>query len=133
MPKLSRWFIKSSLVYFVLAVACSVLLATQRGFTVMLQPAYFHLFMVGWITQMIIGVSFWFFPRYTRERPRGHEKPGWLAFWLLNIGLPLRAIFEPWSAAHPGEPSWGLALSAVLQWGAGMAYVVMIWGRVKGK
>lgn len=51
--------------------------------------------MVGWVTQMIIGVAFWMFPKYTRERPRGSEALAWITYVLLNVGLLLRAIAEP--------------------------------------
>ena len=43
-----------------------------------LTPVYFHLFMVGWVTQMIFGVIFWMFPIVTRARPRGSERR-WMA------------------------------------------------------
>jgi hypothetical protein len=46
--------------------------------------------------------------------------------------LLLRVIFEPLQALQPG-PIWGwlVALSAVLQWAAGLIFVMITWGRVK--
>jgi hypothetical protein len=52
-------------------------------------PTYFHLFMVGWVTQMIFGVIFWMFPIITRQQPRGDVRLGWAAYFLLNAGLLL--------------------------------------------
>ncbi|MGW8249658.1 MAG: hypothetical protein ACWGO1_03375, partial [Anaerolineales bacterium] len=57
---------------------------------------------------------------------------GWSVFWLLNIGLGLRLVGEPANALNPA-PLWGwtLAVSSVLQWLAGVAFVANSWGRVK--
>ncbi|MDX1618588.1 MAG: hypothetical protein R3224_07360, partial [Balneolaceae bacterium] len=51
----------------------------------------------------------------------------------LNAGLVLRAAAEPAVAASPDMiwTGWALALSALLQVAAGLAYVVGIWPRVK--
>jgi hypothetical protein len=107
-------------------------LLTRLPFIGALSPVYFHLFLVGWVTQLIFGVVYWMFPKYTKDQPHGSET-GWQAtFWLLNIGLLLRVIFEPLQALQPG-PIWGwlVALSAVLQWAAGLIFVMITWGRVK--
>ncbi len=139
MPKLTRYFIKSGLINFVLALSLGVFLpcmplADLPAFAAYLNPVYFHLFMVGWITQMIMGVSLWMFPPYSKEHPRGSEAAGWISFVCLNTGLLLRAVSEPMMYLDP-IPEWNyaLALSAILQWLAGLAYVSNIWIRVRGK
>lgn len=72
MPPLTRWFIKSALVYLTVSLLVGVAL-TARGtvglHTVVdaLMPVYVHLFMVGWVTQMIFGVAYWMFPRVSKE------------------------------------------------------------------
>jgi hypothetical protein len=137
MPPLSRWFIRTALVYFVTALLvgvglmlCSVMdLPAAVG---ALQPVYFHLLMVGWISQLIFGVVFWMFPKYSAERPRGSEGLGWATYGLLNVGLLLRAVGEPLVAVQPnGGTGWLLAASAVLQMLAGWAFVANTWARVK--
>lgn len=137
MPKLTRWFLKLSLVSFILAVLLGMLLAARAllnlpGFISTLSPVYFHLFMFGWVTQLIFGIVFWMFPKYSRVKPRGSDSLGWVVFWLLNAGLAMRVIAEPAQVLNP-SPLWGwvLATSAVLQWLAGMFFVVNTWGRVK--
>ena len=137
MPRLVRWFIKSSLLYLVAALLVGVVLAGRSllglpAGLAALGPVYFHLFMVGWVTQLIFGVAYWMFPKYSREKPRGSEALGWATYGLLNGGLLLRAVAEPLQAAHPGGV-WGglLALSALLQWLAGLGFVLNSWGRVK--
>lgn len=137
MPTLTRWFIKSSLVYFVAALVIAVLLALQAPLNLpsamgSLMPVYFHLFMVGWITQFIFGVIYWMFPKFSKERPRGSERLAWATYVLINVGLILRVIGEPVNALQPQAGfGWLLALSAILQWLGGMAFVFNTWGRVK--
>ena len=63
MPRLTRIFIKTSLVYLVVALAVGMLLALAQArpmppITAQLRPVYFHLFMVGWVTQLIFGVGY---------------------------------------------------------------------------
>jgi len=138
MPTLTRWFIKTGLIYFVLAMLVALTLKAQPvlglpAFFAMLRPVYFHIFMVGWVLQIIIGVSYWFFPRLA-ERSRGNERLGWLAFAWLNAGLLLRIAGEALLPSHSATFwGWMLVLSAVLQWLAGIAYVLLIWKRVKPK
>jgi hypothetical protein len=139
MPRLTRWYIKSSLLFFVAALLSGLALAARPlvrlpAAVSALGPVYFHLFMVGWVTQIIFGVVFWMFPKYSMEKPRGREGLAWAAFWLLNAGLLLRLVSEPAIALAPGTPwGWLVILSAALQWLAGMAFVWTTWARVKEK
>ncbi len=139
MPPLTRWFIKSSLVFLVAALLVGLAIAARPVLplppvTGALGPVYFHLFLVGWITQLIFGVVFWMFPKYSMEKPRGNEPLGWVVFVLLNLGLALRAVFEPLNAMQPAAGyGWLLAASAVMQWLAGLGFVINTWGRVKEK
>ncbi len=139
MPSLTRWFIKASLAYFVTALLVGLALMARAvldlpPFIAAWSPVYFHLFMVGWISQLIFGIAYWMFPKYSKERPRGSEQLALATFVLLNAGLLLRGVAEPLRALRP-EATWGwlLALSAVLQWLAGLGFVANTWGRVKEK
>jgi cbb3-type cytochrome oxidase subunit 1 len=137
MPALSRWFVKTALVYFVAALGVGVVLALRLAADLppqlfALQPVYFHLLMVGWVSQLIFGVIYWMFPKYTAERPRGSERLGRATYGLLNLGLILRAVGEPLVAVYPGgQLGWMLALSAILQMLAGWGFVANTWARVK--
>lgn len=139
MPPLTRLFIKTSLLYFVAALLAALLLVTQPLFELppilsAIGPVYIHMLMVGWVTQLIIGVAYWMFPRYTREKPRGHETLAWITYFLLNGGLLLRVIGEPARSIQTGAVwGWMLALSALLQWLAGLIFVVNTWPRLQGK
>ena len=137
MPTLTRWLVKTALVYFVAALLAGVLLALRPALDLpplvaALQPVYFHLLMVGWVSQLIFGVVYWMFPKYSSERPRGSERLGWATYWLLNVGLLLRAVGEPLAATRPGSAAgWLMAVSAGLQLLAGWAFVANTWARVK--
>jgi hypothetical protein len=139
MPPITRVFIKAALAYFVIALLTGVLLVAapwlpMPRWIATLNPVYFHLFMVGWVTQLIAGVAYWMFPKFSREQPRGWDQLAWLTFVLLNVGLALRVVAEPANSLAPGGV-WGylLAASALLQWLGGVAFVANTWPRVKEK
>jgi hypothetical protein len=137
MPRLTRWYLKTALIWFVLALLAGLLLAARAVIAWppvvnTLSPVYFHLLMVGWVTQLIFGVVFWMFPKQSAARPRGSEGLGWAIYWLLNLGLLLRAVAEPWQTLTPSPLSGSaLAVSALMQWLAGLAFVINTWPRVK--
>lgn len=137
MPLLTRLFIKAGLLYLVAALLMGILVLARpvlnlpSGFAA-LNPVYLHLFMVGWVTQLIIGIVFWMFPKFSREQPRGNEKLAWAVFFCLNAGLLLRAVGEPLHALYPDAGiGWTLVVSATLQWLAGMGFIANTWARVK--
>jgi len=139
MPLLTRWFIKSAFIFFVAAMAVRVLetagvLISLPPIINALGPVYFHMFLVGWVTQLIFGVVFWMFPQYSQEHHRGSDRLGWFTFWLINIGLGLRVVAEPMNSLNP-DTGWGwlLAISAILQWLAGLGFIINTWSRVKAK
>lgn len=139
MPILTRLWIKTALVYFVLALLLGILLAGQSAGLIHLPvqslfPSYIHFLAVGWISQLIIGVVFWMFPKYTQNKPRRSEGLGWVTYITLNLGLLLRLVGEPLHATtHAAWAGWLMAASALLLLIAGTAFVINTWGRVKEK
>ena len=138
MPPLTRWFVRSALLWFLLALAAGILLANGvapriPGTAVVLPyPTYLHLVTVGWLTNLIFGVALWLFPRYTAEWPRGSDALGWVSYAGLNLGLLFRLFGEPAQLAGAGGRAL-LLLSAGLQLLGGWAFVLNIWPRVKAK
>lgn len=140
MPTFVRYFIKTGLAYLVgslllgVAMAGSSVVDLPRVFSSLL-PTYLHLFMVGWITQIIFGVSIWMFPSPDTEGRYGNETIIWGVYWTINAGLLLRLV------AEPGNLLWqtstlmdlGLVASAFLQWVAAVGYAYHIWGRIRTK
>lgn len=132
MPLLTRTFIKTAMVCFALALALGVALAA--GASNGLFPVYIHLLVFGWLTQLIFGVVFWMFPMLSKAKPRGSEALGWWTYVLLNTGLFMRAIAEPIQTMQTSSfSSWMLVLSAILQFAAGLLFVVNTWARVREK
>jgi hypothetical protein len=137
MPLLTRWLLKSALAYLVTSLLIGVTLAAQNALGLpsaiaVLNPVYVHLFMVGFVAQMIFGVAFWMFPRYSKDEPRGSERLAFVTYAALNAGLIARTVAEPMLALRPGAV-WAaiLILSAAFQWFAALAFVVNTWARVK--
>ena len=137
MPFISRLFIRTSLAYLIAALVVGLLLALGPiqllpMAIAVLNPVYFHLFMVGWVTQLIVGVAYWMFPKFSRTQPRGSATLAGITYFCLNLGLLLRAVAEPTLALNPtGDWGWVLALAALLQWLGGVTFVVNTWPWVK--
>ena len=134
MPPLTRWFIKAALVYLVLGLSAGILLELPNGARIAgLFPVYIHMLTFGWLTQLIFGVAFWMFPKFSKVEPRGYEWLGWATFLLLNVGLILRVIFELLRGALPSLSGWMLVVAAILQWLSGIAFMINTWPRVREK
>lgn len=140
MPPLVRLFVRASFLYFLGAFLLGAFMALDSwlGLARWLRAVYLsqlHLLVVGWITQLAIGVAYWMFPRFRKEenpKPRGSERLTWAVFVLLNAGLLLRFAFEPFYLMGPS--TWlaaTVALAGVLQALAALAFAVLIWGRVR--
>ena len=134
MPRLARVFIKTGLIYFL----SSLLLGLIAEFNWLqfpgIVPLFWHLLMVGWITQIIFGVSMWMFPGRTREEGFKAQNWGRLTYIFLNVGLLLRVIAEPATYLVTGS-IWGVLIivSAVSQVVAAVTYIIELWPRIQSK
>lgn len=128
MPKVTRYFIKTGLIYLVLGLAAGIFPWT----TATLLPVYVHAITIGWLTQLIFGVAFWLFPIESRQKARPDERPMWAVYVLLNAGMLTRAVAEPASATWDG-PVWPVILiaSALLLWASGMVFAFAMWPRIR--
>ena len=137
MPTLSRWFIKIGMLYFALGLSVGSIMLAQpvMGWSAQLQvlrPVYLHFLFIGWVTQIIMGVGYWMFPKYSKEKPRGNERLGWAVLISLNIGLVLRAIGEPAIILAPqANLGWTLAFASIFLLFAGWGFIFNTWGRIK--
>ena len=140
MPPIARTFVKAAFVYFFVAFLLGALMMLDRwlDFSRWLRVVYMsqlHLLMVGWITQLGIGVASWIFPRFLKEqdpRPRGSDTLAWFVLISLNAGLLLRFVGEPFYLM--GAKPWLAALiavSGVLQALAAAGFGWIIWGRIR--
>lgn len=135
MPKISRFFIKTGLLYFLLALLLRVTIdALELLPTFVLLPLFWHALMLGWITQIIMGVSIWMFPGRSRDEGFKAQKLPWLTYLGLNIGLTVRMVAEP-AIAISAFGLWPalLVISAVLQLTAVICYILEMWPRIQSK
>ena len=140
MPPLVRYFVKAAFVYFVAAFVLGALMMLDRWlpFSRWLRVMYIsqlHLLVVGWISQLAIGVAYWMFPRLRKDedpRPRGSDALAWAVLVCLNLGLLLRFALEPFylMGARPGLAAL-LAMAGVLQAAAAVCFGLLIWARVR--
>lgn len=133
MPRMTRWFLKTGLIYFLLSALLLIWMEWPGGGAPPgLQALFYHLLMVGWVTQIIIGVSLWLFPRASRNKPRDVKGIHVAVYTLLNAGLILRALAEPgWFGQQAGWTGPVLVGSALLQWLAVCGYAASIWQRIR--
>jgi hypothetical protein len=140
MPPIARTYVKAAFLYFVAAFLLAALMMLDRwlNFSRWLKLIYLsqlHLLVVGWITQLAIGVAYWIFPRFLKEQatqPRGSDALAWGVLVCLNLGLLLRFLVEPFYLMGP--QSWLaalMALSGVLQALAALGFGLLIWGRIR--
>ena len=134
MPLISRTFIKAGMIFFALSLVTSLLIEMNITALPGLIPLFWHMLMVGWITQIIFGVSIWMFPGRNRDEGFKAQKWGWLTFIFLNTGLMFRIVSEPFAGpAAAGFWKTLLILSAILQVLAVSTYLIEMWPRIMSK
>lgn len=136
MPRITRWFIKSGILYLFIGIVLAFLseLPFIHSGTNLL-PVYWHMIVIGWITQIIMGVSIWMFPRKRRDRKKTETFYSVASFWSLNAGLILRFLSEPFLPFFTENPLMIVVISCsiFLQLGGILFYVAEIWPRVQPK
>lgn len=136
MPRITRLFIKSGIIYFLLGIGLAFIAELPAVSTgALLLPVYWHMIVIGWITQIIMGVSIWMFPRKQRGKRKEETIAANAAFWCLNAGLIVRFLAEPFVPFFVNE-TWivvVIIVSSVLQMTAIGFYIAEIWPRVRAK
>ncbi len=139
MPTLTRWYIKTALAWLVVALVVGVLLGARGVVPVppivdRIAPTWLHMLVFGWAAQLIFGVVHWMFPHARQALHGPAERLGWVTYVLLNAGLVLRLVGEPFApdlaAAGYG---WLLVVSAGAQLVAGWLFVATTWRRVAAR
>jgi cbb3-type cytochrome oxidase subunit 1 len=129
MPKLSRYFIRAALVYLLVGFTFGALILANKGIPFApvvwaLLPAHIEFVIIGWLTQLALGVAFWILPRMGSSSPRGDERWSWAAFVLVNLGILLSV-----AAPYIGVVWLGL-LARTLQAVGFAAFVAGNWRRI---
>lgn len=135
MPKVTRWMIKAGMVCLVAGVTLALAAELPvTGSQRLLLPVYWHLIVLGWITQLIMAVAIWMFPRRNRSRRKENTALAWCTFIFLNGGLLLRTFSEPLIYATEHTIVTAAAIgSAVMPVVAVLCFTAEIWPRVRPK
>lgn len=134
MTRVPRWFLKTGFAWFLIGGGLGGVFLAFKAFglwpmwRVFITP-HAHIMFVGFITHLIMGVSDWMFPR--PKQTRYTEQRAIAALLILNAGLILRIVAEPWlGLRHSPIPQVLLTLSGALQFLAIALFVYNIWDRV---
>lgn len=142
MPRESRIFVKTGLIYLVLTFAFGAVLlilkvrGTPLPYTFVIQHEHFGA--VGWLVNTVIGIALWMLPlnreRFPTTQGRYPTAMIYGCFILLNGGLVLRLIAEPWYDLHGSSVLAAVLLSiaAVTQPLSIVLFVIVAWQRVRG-
>lgn len=129
MPRLSRYFIRASLIYLLLGLTAGALMLANKGIPFaplvwVLLPLHIETMFVGWMSQLALGVAFWILPRLVGNAPRGDERWSWAALVLINLGL-IVVIAAPF-----GQWPWLSTLARSLEVVGFIAFVLGNWRRI---
>jgi hypothetical protein len=150
MPTTSRAFVRASIIYLALGSMLGALLLVNRWILIgsaiaVLRISHIEFLVVGWLTQLIMGVAWWLFPTLTVGRRPGDPKPirrgqaqrgsepiFWMTFVSLNLGVLLRALFGPvysWTKIATFNTLAGI--SGLFLLAAAIGFVLNTWRRVR--
>jgi hypothetical protein len=110
-----------------------------------IKSSHVQMLIVGWLTQLIMGVAWWLFPPMVAglrsdaplpirrgQQQRGSEWLFWVTFACLNAGLLLAVVFEPLYNLTRNESFGFLAgISGLLLAVAAVTFVANMWQRVR--
>jgi hypothetical protein len=151
MPTTSRVTIRISIIYLCLGAALGALLLVNRW--ILLGPAvsvlrisHISMLVIGWLTQLILGVAWWLLPPLgirprTGDGPprrgqaqRGSEPLFWATVVCLNIGVLMQALFQPLFLLTQANTLGRIAdLADLFLLAASVTFVVNLWARVRGR
>ncbi len=129
MPLISRVFIFTSFVYLTVYLALPLIVEiTALPAAARLSVMSVHLFNLGFLTQVIIGVAWWMFPRSGKawSRKTG-ERIAWIIFIMLNTGLVLRHAGYAAGTVTGTQLGW----AGSLQFTALVLFAILMWNRVR--
>ncbi|MEX0685523.1 MAG: cbb3-type cytochrome c oxidase subunit I [Balneolales bacterium] len=130
MPTLSIFFIRASLIYFLIGITIGAILLAEKGLSTyssiwVLRSAHIELALFGWIIQLVMGTAYWILPRHPEGPPRGNQYVAWLAFILLNSGIIL-GVSAIWLLNNPDLE----AIARLVQFVGIGCFAFVIWPRV---
>jgi len=133
MPTLSRYFIRSALVYLGIGFTFGGLILSAKAGFVDLRvwtwlPMHIVLLIDGWLIQLTLGVAYWILPRIHLHE-RGRQSWAWASFIALQTGLMLTLItaLSVWLPAIQAL----FAPAVILQAVGVILFAVHAWPRIR--
>src|SRR5512138_1671327 len=128
MPRLTFWFVRASLIYFLLGLTFGALILAEKGISYYppvwnLFPIHMEFLLIGWFAQLAMGVAFWILPCFSSGQPRGNVNLIWASFVLINAGILLIAL-QFWLPV-------ATLIGRAAQVSAGILFAIGSWRRVK--
>jgi heme/copper-type cytochrome/quinol oxidase subunit 1 len=120
-----RAFIKTSLAWLAIGVALGLAMALYPPLTVY-RTAHLHINLLGFVAQMIYGVSLHVVPRFFGH-PLVHPRLGEAQFWLAQPGLALLAGGFALRVTNTGPSGALIVAGASLSSAAAACYIVNVW------
>lgn len=150
MPLTSRASVKASFLYLALGAVVGAILLINRWVPLgpavsALRATHVQFLILGWLTQLIVGVAWWLLPPLPiglqKDAPlpirrgqaqRGSERLFWTALTSLNAGILLRALSEPLSSWTDIDAFSILTIvSGLFLLAAAVLFVTSLWSRVR--
>lgn len=85
MSKITVWFIRFAIIYFLLAILLGLHMSVA-GPVYPWMPIHTHFNLLGWMSMMIYGVGYHILPRFS-GKPLFSDALATAQLWLANIGL----------------------------------------------
>ena len=120
-----RAFLKASLVWLGVGIALGIAMAIAPPLSVY-RTAHLHINLLGFVGQMIYGVSLHVVPRFFGH-PLVHPRLGEAQFWLAQPGLVLLAGGFVLRVAGFGQAGAVIVAGGVLSGAAAGCYIVNLW------
>lgn len=133
MPALSRWYIKTALVYLVLGGSLGGLLLADKALSFSGRlwgplPLHIEWLLLGWTLQLAMGVAWWILPR---PSPRMMQNRWvWSSYGLLNGGLVLPLAIQLISLFGRQPPGWPSLLATLMEVTSVAVFAIAAWPRI---
>ena len=111
MSKITVWFIRMAMIYFVIAVLLGIYMGVH-GSGYPYKPIHTHFNLLGWMSMMIFGVAYHILPRFSGQA-LWSDRAATAQFWLSNIGL--LGMTAGWFSMASGGSSAIFTIFAIIE------------------
>jgi len=128
MSRYEALLIRSGLLYLILTASFGLSFYLYPKLIPFFRTSHVHAGLLGFFLSTVMGVAYWMMPRPKQLRQDRLEA---ITFYLLNIGLILRLITEPWWIyTRSANLKYFLTLSGVLLLASVVVFAIAMNARV---